>query len=148
MKRETADWTVRKYMTDVPLSVRPDTKLASAFLKMRIGHFRHLPVVDGGALVGMVTDRDLRRPHLNEAATHWHQLYDIDDERPVRDIMTTEVRTVGPDQHLKDAVEIFVEHGYGALPVVDQGTLIGILSVYDVLRATRELLDALHGTTR
>jgi CBS domain-containing protein len=126
-------------MTDVPLSVRPDTKLAAAFLKMRIGHFRHLPVVDGGALVGMVTDRDLRRPHMNEAA-HWHELYDVDDERPVKEIMTTDVRTVGPDQPLLGAVEIFVEHGYGALPVVDEGVLIGILSVYDVLRATRELL--------
>jgi acetoin utilization protein AcuB len=133
-------------MTDVPLSVRPDTKLAAAFLKMRIGHFRHLPVVDGGALVGMVTDRDLRRPHMNESATtQWHELYDVDDERPVRDIMTTEVRSVGPDQPLEDAVDIFVEHGYGALPVVDEGTLIGILSVYDVLRATHELLQGEPG---
>ncbi len=140
MSSPTSAWTVRQWMSDVPLSVRPDTKLAAAFLKMRIGQFRHLPVVDAGQLVGMVTDRDLRHPHMDEATQHWHELYDVDDDRPVSEVMTREVRSVDPEQPLLDAVELFVENGYGALPVVERGSLVGILSVYDVLRGLRGAL--------
>ena len=59
-------WTVAEWMTSIPLCIPPSMSVRSAFAKMRIGHFRHLLVVKEGELVGMVTDRDLLVPPVDQ----------------------------------------------------------------------------------
>jgi acetoin utilization protein AcuB len=141
MDNEPRRWTVAEWMTDVPLSIPPSLSVRSAFAKMRIGHFRHLLVMKNGELVGMVTDRDLRRPDVSDEPEGWKESYDLDDSVHVSDVMTRKVETLGPDDPLSKAVDLFLEHRFGALPVIDHGgCLAGILSTHDVMRAARELL--------
>jgi acetoin utilization protein AcuB len=141
--REERRWIVSEWMTDIPLSVPPWMTVRSAFAKMRIGHFRHLPVVKDGELVGMVTDRDLRRPNVSDDAEGWMDFYNLDDSVHVSDIMTRKLEVVAPADPLAKAADLFLKHHFGALPVIEaDGRLAGILTTHDMIRATRELLDA------
>ena len=134
-------WTVAEWMTDIPICIPPSLPVRSAFAKMRIGHFRHLLVMKDGDLVGMVTDRDLRRPDTSDEPEGWKDFYNLDDSVHVSDIMTRKLQTVGPDDPLSRAVDLFLDHRFGALPVTDDGGRVaGILSTHDVMRAARELL--------
>lgn len=132
---------VRDWMTGTPMAVPPHTSVRSAFMKMRIGHFRHLLVMEDGRLVGIVTDRDLRRPDVDDSIDGWSDLYILNDDVQVSDIMTRQVDTVSPEDPLSVAVRTFLDRRYGALPVVDaSGTVRGILSMVDAVRALGELL--------
>lgn len=134
-------WTVAAWMTDVPLSVPPSLSVRSAFAKMRVGHFRHLLVMKDGELVGIVTDRDLRRPDVSDDPEGWEDFYNLDDSVHVSQVMTRQPLTVGVDDPLSKAVDLFLEHRFGALPVTDAGGRVaGILSTHDVIRAARELI--------
>ena len=136
-------WTVAEWMTSIPLCIPPSMSVRSAFAKMRIGHFRHLLVVKEGELIGMVTDRDLRRPDVSDDVEGWMDFYDLDDSVHVADIMTRKLEVVAAGDPLSRAIDLFLEHHFGALPVIDaEGRLAGILTTHDVIRATRELLGA------
>jgi acetoin utilization protein AcuB len=105
---------------------------------MREKHIRHLPVVAQGSLLGMITDRDLRRACGTQT---------IEDEQSqasgdvylgattVLVIMTKNVRTIAPDASLLDAINEIVGFGIGALPVVENDSLVGILTDTDIVRA-------------
>jgi acetoin utilization protein AcuB len=139
--RDERRWIVSEWMTDIPLCVPPSMTVRSAFAKMRIGHFRHLLVVKEGELVGMVTDRDLRRPDVSDDAEGWMDFYELDDSVHVADIMTRKLEVVRAEDPLSRAVDLFRERHFGALPVIDsEGRLAGILTTHDVIRATQELL--------
>jgi len=133
-------WTVGRWMTDVPIAVCSHVSVRTAFMKIRVGHFRHLLVVDDGRLVGIVTDRDLRRPDISDSIDGWDDLYRLDEETTVRDVMTTEVETVAPSDSLSKALRLFSSRRFGAVPVVEAGVVRGILSTVDVLRAVEELV--------
>jgi acetoin utilization protein AcuB len=142
MTKETR-WTVAAWMTDIPICVHPTLSVRSAFAKMRIGHFRHLPVVDDGKLVGIVTDRDLRRPDVSHEPEGWKDFYNLDDSMHVADVMTRKLETVAPEDPLSKAIELFLDHRFGAVPVIaGDGRLAGILTTHDVMRATQALLPA------
>jgi CBS domain-containing protein len=121
-------------MTKDPLTVSPIETVGKADELMAENNIRQIPVVNGGELIGIVTDRDIRsflsgallgKPDIREKALR----------TSVRDIMTAEPRFVGPDDDLQDAVEIMVEEKFGAIPVVDEAEgLVGIVSYVDVLR--------------
>jgi acetoin utilization protein AcuB len=130
-------------MTTIPLCIPPSMSVRSAFAKMRIGHFRHLLVVEEGKLVGMITDRDLRRPDVSDDAEGWMDFYDLDEGVHVADIMTRKLEVVAAEDPLARAVDLFLQRHFGALPVIDSaGRLAGILTTHDVIRATQELLAA------
>lgn len=134
-------WTISRWMSDVPIAVASHVSVRAAFMKMRIGHFRHLLVVDDGHLVGIVTDRDLRRPDVSDAVDGWDDLYRLDEETSVREVMTAELKTVEPQDPMSKALGLFLRHHFGALPVVDRdGVVRGILSAVDVLRAAEEVV--------
>lgn len=125
------NWT----MPDV-VTVAPDTSVKKAFYQMKSLGIRHLPVVKNGKLVGIVTDRDLRRPQLSDTFKEWDELYRINDEISVEDVMITPVMTTTPDTSIKGAAKQMAHHRIGALPVVDKkGKLVGIITESDALRA-------------
>lgn len=136
MQERKDAWSVGQWMTQNPHTVTSDTPVKSAFYRMRHEGFRHLPVVDDGQLVGIVTDRDLRRPDLTSDPDGWNDYYRLDDQTEARHVMTENVATLSPSDPLERALAIFTEHKFGAMPVLDKnGDLLGILTSYDLLRA-------------
>jgi acetoin utilization protein AcuB len=120
-------------MTKNPLTVSPTETVGKADELMAENNIRQIPVVNGGELVGIVTDRDIRS--FLSGALLEKDARDNALRTSVRDIMTAEPRFLAPDDDLQDAVEILVEEKFGAIPVVDEAEgLVGIVSYVDVLR--------------
>jgi acetoin utilization protein AcuB len=133
---------VSKYMTQKLITVTPQQSVKDAFLVMRQHRVRHLPVVEGDTLVGIISDRDLRRPRWVDALDDWTNYYQISDDISVKDVMTSNPEVVHTYDGIDRAVRIFRERRYGALPVQNkQEELVGILSAQDLLLALEELLD-------
>jgi acetoin utilization protein AcuB len=131
---------VSKYMTTKLITAMPGMSVKDAFLVMRTHRVRHLPVVEGDQLVGIISDRDLRRPKWADALDDWTTYYQIDDETRVRDVMTKNPEVVRTYDRIQKAVKILREQRYGALPVLNKkGELVGILSALDLLDALEEL---------
>lgn len=126
--------TVQKFMTTTPHSIGPDQTLAHAHDAMQGSKIRHLPVLDGGKLVGMLTERDLR---LVES------LKDVDPKVvKVEDAMSTNVYAVGPEAPLDEVAREMAEHKYGSVVVLQNNKVVGIFTTVDACRA---LHDLLHG---
>jgi len=133
---------VSKYMTQKLIVAASEMTIKQAFLTMRTHRVRHLPVVDGDTLVGIISDRDLRRPRWAEKIDDWTSYYQISDDITVKDVMTSHPEVVHTYDHILKAVAIFRERRYGALPVLDKDqSLVGILSAQDLLLALEELIQ-------
>ena len=134
-------WSVGQWMTPNPQQISPETSVRAAFFKMRSEGYRHLPVVEDRTLVGMVTDRDLRRPDLTDEPEGWHDFYNLDDDYEVRHVMTTRVESMSPSDSLEKALELLIERKFGAAPVVDKhGSMIGIITTFDLMRAFQSVM--------
>ena len=124
---------VQAFMTSHPHSIGRDQPLARAHALMREHRIRHLPVLDGGQLVGVLSDRDL---HLIET------LKDVDPQLLLVDeAMSTEVFAVSPDAPLDDVSRSMAEHKYGCAVVLQNHHVVGIFTTVDVCRALSELLQ-------
>jgi acetoin utilization protein AcuB len=125
---------ISKYMTTTPHTIGVDQPLTVAHRLMREHHFRHLPVLQGGKLVGMVTERDLA---LIET------LKDVDPTKvTVEDAMTPAPYTVAPDALLDEVVATMAEHRYGSAVVVDNQHVVGVFTTVDALVAFSDLLHS------
>ena len=137
---------VSRLMTPRPLvSAKPTDRLDLAELLMRFGHLRHLPVLDGGRLVGMLSDRDILaavRSRL-ERLSPAERLQDRASVR-VDEIMTRDPWTTQPDEDAAQAGRRLLEHRIGALPVLRKRRLSGMLSETDFLSY---LIDADPGAS-
>jgi acetoin utilization protein AcuB len=128
---------IRRWMTRNPAIISPIETLVEARQKMDKGNFRRLPVVEDGRLVGIITDRNLRK--------HVGQL----EHTRVDAVMARSVITVAPDMLLDQAANLLVKHKVGGFPVVDGGKLVGIITAIDLLRAFGEVLGtAEEGVSR
>lgn len=128
-------------MLEDPVWIDVTATAGEAARKLEDSSIRHLPVLDDGVVVGILSDRDMRS-HLPPADTILDDPGKLGERlgTPVSDVMTSEVSTVDPDRELQDVVDIMLEHHYGAVVVVDPGSskLVGIISTIDILRAMRE----------
>jgi CBS domain-containing protein len=129
---------VRELMTPHVTLIAPSNSCLDAVTRMHRMRLRHLPVVNqDGLLVGVVTDRDLRR-HLfspdvfKEVGTN--SVDALLQGVRVAQIMSTPVITVGPTDDVADAVRIMREKRIGSLPVVQTGRVVGMLTETDMLR--------------
>lgn len=128
---------VRELMTGAVVTARPDMPVLDARHLMIEKRIRHLIVTsDGDELLGMVTDRDIRLnlPSQATSLSVWEMNYLL-TRLTLGEVMTTSVITVGPDREARDAAQLILDHRIGALPVVDAGHLIGIVTETDLLRA-------------
>jgi acetoin utilization protein AcuB len=133
---------ISRYMTREVLSATPEMSLPEARSLLNENHFRHLPVVDRhGQLVGMITDRDLRSAFPSSMLTESERLlaYERVEKATVADIMSTECIGLTLDSTLDDALLLFNREGVGALPVLEDGRLMGIFSSRDLLAAYKGL---------
>lgn len=137
---------VRDVMTDNPMTVNESARVTEAMDILQELDIRHLPVVRGAELIGIVSDRDLGsvyRPSLDdeEAVARLEDMYNSS----VSEFMSTSLVQVDPESDLREAVQTMLENRVGALPVVDvsSGDLVGILSYVDVLRVAEPALAKL-----
>jgi CBS domain-containing protein len=131
-------------MTTRPVTVTTKATIAEALALMRDLDIRHVPVVEHGALVGMLSDRDLA--YLDVGAS----LTDVGATRlrrelstPVVKAMSSDVIYVEPETDVSEIVALLLEHKIGAVPVVhpDTRAVVGIVSYIDVLRAVQDALE-------
>jgi len=102
---------------------------------------RHIPVVDGEVLVGIVTDRDVKRASPSLFTGIDREEYDrVLEVTSIEQVMTREPHTVTSSSEVKPTLRVMLEHRYGALPVVDEGRIVGIVTETDFLRAYFESL--------
>lgn len=116
---------------------------------MRLGRIRHMPVVSGGQLVGILSQRDLFKAAVS-SAMKMHRTAERQwlAKIPVRDVMTGNVVTVTPASPLVTAVQLMLDRRIGCLPVVEEGRLVGLLSESDCLRHLARLLDISEAKNR
>ena len=135
---------VRNWMTEKLVTLSPETSVAEALTLFRERRIRHIQILEGGHLVGVVTDRDLRdaSPALGdpERASALQKIR-------VGDVMTREVITTDPEDSIENAAQVMYEHKIQSLPVVTEGPvvdegsavaeeeLLGIVTSSDVMRA-------------
>ena len=131
---------VEDVMTRDVVTLTPEHTLRDAIDTLRSKRIRHLPVVEDQKLVGIVTDRDVKRATPSVLAGWDRAHYDeMLLTIKVAQLMTREPITVPRQSALKAAVEIFIDKKVGALPVVDNGHLVGILTEIDILRVAYDL---------
>jgi len=111
-------------MTSDPVTIGPHDTLAKAKSIMDAGHFRRVPVLDNGRLVGILTERDL------------HDYTGYLESTRVNAAMRTALVTVTPYNTVEDAARLMLKHKIGGLPIVaENGALVGIVTTSDLLRA-------------
>jgi CBS domain-containing protein len=132
---------VERWMRQPVVTIGVDTPVREAVRLMRERGIRHLPVLDGdGRLIGIVTDRDLRHVIFAVALGRVGEDSEGGDDLPVREVMTWGVVTVAPTADLRAAIAVMRERRLGALPVVEAGHVVGILTERDLLDALQALL--------
>ncbi len=126
---------VKDVMKTQLVTLNADVKLGFANDIMYLGRIRHLPVVRGDALVGILTQRDLYRASLTSILTNWKENKEFLDSIRVSEVMTKNVITISPDATMEDAAQIMIDKKVGGLPVVQEKTkLIGLITETDVLQ--------------
>jgi acetoin utilization protein AcuB len=127
---------VRDMMTKDVITVPAEMPVLEARQLMVQKRIRHLLVTENGKLVGIITDRDIRLnlPSPATSLSVWEVNYLL-ARLTVGAVMSGGVISVGPERDVKDAARIMLDHKIGALPVVDSGGIVGILTETDIVRA-------------
>ena len=138
---------VEELMTSKVFTVDPHDMIDRVFFLIHYEKVRHLPVVEKGKVVGMVSDRDMYKalgPKSNsnaiEANKTGSELHVV--PKKVQNIMRRGVISVSSDTLASDAASLMADNKIGALPVIDGGKLVGILSATDILRVFSKLEHA------
>ena len=126
---------VQDVMQTTLITVGPETSLIEAARRVRERGIRHLLVVEHGMLVGIVSDRDLKRALPSDAnLLSRGEVSYLLERVPVRDVMTRTVITIGATFPIEEAARLMVTEKISALPVTDDGRPVGIVTETDVLR--------------
>ena len=130
---------VKDSMTREVVVLSPEATAGEALALCRERRIRHLPVLEAGRLVGIVSDRDLRSatPALGDP----DRAAALAKVR-VPEVMTRDVATASPDDPIEEAASKMRERRIGCLPVVDDERLVGILTSSDVMEALAHLIGA------
>lgn len=129
-------------MTSEVVTLNEEQSLRDALTLQQRHKIRHIPVVADGSIVGILTDRDLKRASPSLLSGIDQERYDeLLDTTRVAQVMTRDPRTVSPETSLKDVAKILIEGKFGALPVIEKNSLVGIITEIDLLRALHDLLD-------
>ncbi|NLC76065.1 MAG: CBS domain-containing protein [Clostridia bacterium] len=137
---------VEEFMKREVITIGREDSVHVALGKTKEHRIRHLPVVEGERLVGIVSDRDLR----DVSPSNLLQAQDIDilKSTKVKDIMKCPVLTAHPLDGIEEVARVMYEYKIGCLPVVKSGKLVGIVTETDILRILVELVGTLEpGTT-
>ena len=134
MKTDKAE-NVRKIMMGSPVTLTPDDTLDLANNVISLGRIRHIPVIENGKLVGLLSERDL----IGAAA---NRIFGLNQKsksallktESVKSIMKKRLVTVTPDTPIKDAARLMADKKIGCVPVISAGSLVGLVTTTNVLR--------------
>lgn len=128
---------VQEIMSENPIAIEANQTVREAMNRLLSEDIRHLPVLDNGLLVGMLSDRDVRS--IASATLSG----EVSDQlaAPVSDLMTSDPITVDPEADVGEVIDLMIEHKVGALPVVAEDRLVGIVSYVDVLRYAKSEIE-------
>jgi len=134
-------------MTSDVMTIDEDTSMMKASQIMKENNVRRLPVMHKGKLVGMVTDRDIKEASPSKATTlDVHELYYLLSELKVKDIMSKNIITIGPEDTVEKAAVIMLEHRISGLPVINEkGKLVGIITQGDIFKVLVSLTGVYRG---
>jgi len=132
------------------VTVTPDTRLPQVLRLLRPRGFRHVPVIDNGALVGIISDRDVKQAmvSLAGAGPGGAAFEDTRDRLTAADIMRGSVSTVGPMYTVEEAARLMTTQKISALPVTENGRLVGIVTETDVLDLFVRAMGVLKPSSR
>src|SRR5512142_1901706 len=139
-----SDWMTKKVFT-----VSPDDYLSDAIKVMREKNVKHVPVLKGGALKGIISDRDIKEYSPSRATSlDIYELHYLLANTRIREVMTTKVVTTVPDAPVEEAAMILLDRDIGCLPVMDTNGLCGIISDKDIFHALVDITGVRHGGHR
>jgi acetoin utilization protein AcuB len=131
----------RDYMTRNVATIHPDDFLIDVRKKMLEEGVRHVPVVDDGKLVGIVSLNTIRDAAPSKATDlSIHEIHYLLSKMRIRDVMKKNVVTCGPEDHVEDVAKIMQSKRIGAVPVVEKGKLLGVLTNDDMFRILMKIL--------
>ena len=138
---------VKGWMTSDVMTIDEDTSMMKASEIMRENNIRRLPVMHKGKLVGIVTDRDIKEASPSKATTlDVHELYYLLSELKIKDIMSTHVFTISPEETVEKAAVKMLEHHISGLPVVnDKGKVVGLITQWDIFKVLVSLTGVYRG---
>lgn len=139
-----ADWMTKQVVTVVP-----GDSISHALHAMREKRIKHLPVVRDGAVIGMISDRDIRAFGPSKATVL--DIYEINyllAKATVKDAMAPGLETTTADAPIEEAALVMYEKNIGCLPVVEGDVLVGIVSDRDIFRALVDITGVRHGGHR
>jgi len=141
---------VKNRMTRNPITISPDTPVAEAQRIIRREKIHRLPVLNKKKeLVGIVTEKDLLYASPSPATTlDIHEITYLLSQLTVKKVMSTQVLTIPSDTVLEEAARIMVDSDIGGLPIVDSGSLVGIITESDLFKVFMELFGARHSGLR
>lgn len=134
---------IREVMTTPVKTLREEQTLLDALTFLHEHKVRHIPIVtEGDRLVGVVTDRDVKRASPSALVPAQREVWErLVKETTLGKIMTRDPITVRPTDRVTSAVRTFVQERIGCLPVVENFRLVGIVTARDLFRAMLELLE-------
>jgi acetoin utilization protein AcuB len=136
-------------MTKKVTTVGPDDYLSDAITLMKEKSIKHLPVVKGGRLRGIISDRDIKEYTPSKATClDVYELHYLLAKTKIKDLMTTKVITTSPDTPVEEAAMVLLDRNIDCLPVLDGGSLVGIISDRDIFHALVDITGVRHGGHR
>lgn len=136
---------VEQAMTPKVICVSPDTPIEEALAITTVNRIRHLPVVEDGRLVGIISDRDLRNAMPSCLIQDQSEVL---KDTPVKSVMETNVITAHPLDFVEDAAHTLYQKRIGCLPVVSCGKLVGIITERDILHTLVEMMGVSSPSSR
>ena len=125
---------VRKKMKKDLITITKDERMTTAKKILKEKNIRHLPVVEGKKLIGLVSNMDIRKAEASPATSlEVRELHYLLDKITIGEIMTRNVITISPDISVEEATTLLHDNKIGCLPVVEDGNLVGIITENDVM---------------
>ena len=140
---------VRDRMTSNPITITPDTSFPEAFRAMRENRIRHLPVVEKEKLIGVVAQTDLL--HASPSPATSLSVFEINyllANLHVREVMSSPAVTVPDDAPLEEVARVLIDNKIGCVPVMRDGTMVGLITETDIFEAFVEILGGEEASLR
>jgi acetoin utilization protein AcuB len=137
LKGEIDFMKVKSWMVTEVITASPEDTVEEAIQLMRRFSIRHIPIIENGKLVGLVTESNLRAYLSSEKL-----------QLPLKEVMILNPITVDPETSIDEAARIIYKYKIGGLPVITEGKLVGIITITDILEAFIELMGLLKSSSR